>query len=415
MNEEVRRIMKLVEQGKLSAEDAMELIDAFNEPKSETGPESTSPPPPPGPGEPQSPPSPGAAGPSGPPPPRDRSEDPLSQLVDAIERIGRGVASSVNWKEVADQAKQGASKGVEALKKASEDIRKGKINFKLFGSHVERELRLGFEVPEGKLLRIENPTGDVRLIGGQSESVVIAQARVHGSDREDAQAKADLYTLVIEESDQWVLIKQPDMSGLAVDLEVRLVGSVPIECRSEHGDVHADQLSSGFKLVSKAGDVKLDNVHGVVEIHNAAGDLTMHGCNVQSLAVEQKRGDLTLHEVRGNLNLRCASGDVELEECSGKSISIEAVSGDISLDLVDPVDGHINVRAVHGDVIVRVADGGNARVILSTLRGEASTNLDLQDEAITDQRITGRQGEGLGTIDISAVNGDVRLDLREYL
>jgi DUF4097 and DUF4098 domain-containing protein YvlB len=92
---------------------------------------------------------------------------------------------------------------------------------------------------------------------------------------------------------------------------------------------------------------------------------------------------------------------------------VEAASGDVSVDLAAPVDGAVNLRTVSGDVSVEVPDGSDCRVSLSTLRGTVSTTLELQDAAQASLTLTGRLGEGTGTLDASTVNGSVRLGLRD--
>ncbi len=403
MKDDIRRIMKLVEEGKLSADDAVELIEAFeNQPKAEE------------PAEPEYAGTSGSATPPPPPPPPGsaaKGDDPLSQIVDAIEKIGRGVANSVNWKEVAEQTKSGAMKGVEALKKTAAEVRKG--NFPFFGTHVTREVTMSFDAPSGKTLRIENAVGDIKISSGFDKSSIKATAKVHGTDRDDAQRKADIYTLIVEESDSVVLIKQPDMSGLAVDLEIELSSEPMIEIKGQQGDVDLNGAPGGARVALKSGDVSIDQAKGLVEIQNSAGDFSCSDSTLHTLTLEQKSGDVTLHGVKGNINLRCAAGDISLTNCSGQSISLEAVSGDIKADLDQPVTGSVNIRAVNGDVRVDVPDGCDARVMLSTLRGDVACGLALDDEVSTEQRITGHLGAKTGSIDISAVNGDVHLDQRK--
>jgi DUF4097 and DUF4098 domain-containing protein YvlB len=113
------------------------------------------------------------------------------------------------------------------------------------------------------------------------------------------------------------------------------------------------------------------------------------------------------------MNVRTASGDVTVKASSGKSLSLESVSGDVWIDLEEPVAGLMNVRTVNGDAFVSIPDGNDARVSLSTLRGRVKCAIDLADTAKSDQRITGRLGDGTGTIDVSAVTGNVTLEMRD--
>jgi hypothetical protein len=79
--------------------------------------------------------------------------------------------------------------------------------------------------------------------------------------------------------------------------------------------------------------------------------------------------------------------------------------------MAEPVMGAMNVRTVSGDARVFVPDGSDCHVMLSTLRGSVSSTLELADLNQESLTITGKLGQGSGSIDISAVNGDVHLGL----
>ena len=92
---------------------------------------------------------------------------------------------------------------------------------------------------------------------------------------------------------------------------------------------------------------------------------------------------------------------------------MEATYGNVTVDLDEPLNGTLNVRTVNGDATVSVPDGCDCRVKLSTIRGEVHCGFDLIDEAREESRVTGALGTGNGTLDVSAVTGNVSLDLRD--
>jgi DUF4097 and DUF4098 domain-containing protein YvlB len=112
--------------------------------------------------------------------------------------------------------------------------------------------------------------------------------------------------------------------------------------------------------------------------------------------------------------VRSSNGDVRLKDVAGSTISVETVSGDIDLDMKEPTDGTVNARTVSGDVLIDLASGTNARVMLASLSGAVSSRIELDDEQRTEERITGKIGSGDGTVDASAVSGDVRLSWRDH-
>lgn len=391
MKDEITRIMKLVQEGKLSPEDAAELIEAFEKAPQEE---------------------------------QDGSEDhvegeaesksePFSGFVEAIEKMGRSVANAVDWNEIASQVKAGTQKGVEAIKIAAEQAKQGKSPFIFFGSSEMREVSLPLDVAPGKTLRVENPAGDVRIFGGEAIGSVSARATLRGHDADEARAKAEQYTLVVEESDHFVLIKQPDVTGLSVDLEIRISGNSPVEVRCQSGDIEVNQCTAGVRLNGSSGDIRMNDVQGAIDISTQSGDVSILDAVATAINIEGKSGDITLENAKGNVNIRTSSGSVRLQRASGKTISIEAVSGDVIVGANEPVDGTVNVRTVNGNANVSMPDGANCRVALSTLRGSVHSDFELAEAAKGESRLTGKLGEGIGSIDLSAVNGNVALKKSE--
>jgi hypothetical protein len=390
--------LKLVEEGKLSAADAYELIEAFeNSPEEEAPKASAGETPPAEPSKATEEPSAGA-------------KDPLKCLVEAIEKLGKDAANKVNWQEVAKQARESAQKASETIKSGFEQAKKGG-GFSFFtGTAVAREVALPLAVPEGKLLRIENPCGEIKVTGGYDIGTVIAQARFRGGG-DDLEAKADAYTLIIEENESAVVIKQPDVPGLSVDLEVHLAGNAPIEIRGESGGIEVIETKSGCRVSSRSGNVHLKGLNGQLEISAQSGDLTVEDSTATSLQIENKSGDLVLRRVTGSANVRTTSGGISIRDCELKTLAVDGVSGDVAVDLRTAITGAVSIRTVSGNTLVAVPDGSDCRVALKTLRGHVKCAIPLTEEARLDGQVTGKLGDGKGTLDVSAVTGDITLEM----
>ncbi len=243
MKEEIRRIMKLVQEGKLSPEDAAELIDAFGGES-----ERATPPPPPE--------ADGTAG-NGAKAESAKSKDPFKGFVDWAEGLGKDVSEGVNWQEIADQVRTGTKKSWESIRQGVEKIREGKINLAWFSTYESREISLPLRVPEGKTLRIENPCGGVKVVGGMDEGRVNASATIRGADEIEARENAEAFTIVIEENDHQVLIRQHDVSGVSVDLEVLLDSRAQVEVKAAAGDVSIAETGAGAKVATQSGEVTM--------------------------------------------------------------------------------------------------------------------------------------------------------------
>ncbi|MBV6457948.1 MAG: hypothetical protein HONBIEJF_01068 [Fimbriimonadaceae bacterium] len=393
MREDIKRVIELVQEGKISPEDAAELIDAM---QSTDGTAAA--------GEPHAAAVDGEAGEGS----EAKPKPPFADIIESIERLGKEVTSGVNWKEVTQQFKQTAQKGFEKIKEVAKDAKFVGV----FGTAFEREIVMPLAIDSDKTLRIENTAGDIKVHGGASEGSIVALLTIRGPDYHAAQARADEYTLMLEEGDQVVTLKAPDISGASVDLHLHVPGSPQIEIRSESGDVEVHDIHASCRVNGRSGDVRLSKVDGPIDVQTTSGDVKLENCDAGNLTIENKSGDVVLDQVKGHIVARTASGDVRLHECSGRTLSIEAVSGDVVVDLIQPIDGVANVRTVNGDVRVGIPDGSDCRVALATLRGDVSCEVDLAERQTLQGRVQGRLGEGTGTLDVSAVNGNVWLYLR---
>ena len=399
MREEVQRISKLVADGKLSPEDAAALIDAFYETdRSEEQESATTPPPPPPPTE--------EAKKTG-------ARDPFRSLIESIEKMTKEGMETVDWNEVSKHARQSAKKGLDQLKAGIEDLSKGKVNIGWLLTSEEREITLPLSIPTGKTLKIDNASGEIKVVGGFEVGSVTAHARFKGATIEEAKAKADAYTLIIEESDHIVEIRQPDVNGLTVDIEIQMPGHGNVNIHSESGNIQLLDTQGGCRVDGKSGNVVLRGLHGIVEVATASGNISIEDTEGASLSLENRSGNIRAARTKGNLKARTASGDITVTNSGGKVISIETASGNVSVDLDEPVTGTLNIRTVDGNALASLPDGSDCRVSLSTLRGVVQSGIDLEDEARAESRITGRLGGGTGTLDISAVTGNITLELRD--
>ena len=153
--------MTLVQEGKLSPEDAAELIEAFNdapdEPRAASGP---------------SEPNEGGNSDDG----HSKTEDPFSKLIGSIEKIGKDVAKNVNWNDIAVQVRQGVGIGIDAIYNAADEAKKAGGFSMFFGTPQIKRVELPLSVPDGKTLRIETRDGDVTVVGTDEPGQLIIEA-----------------------------------------------------------------------------------------------------------------------------------------------------------------------------------------------------------------------------------------------
>ncbi|RMG26364.1 MAG: hypothetical protein D6724_01965 [Armatimonadetes bacterium] len=398
MKEQVIRILKMVQEGRLSPEDAYELMDAFvdfgeGEPKEGAKEETAS----------------EDATESASKESKEKAES-FSALLDMIEKVRREIAESVQWQDVAEQIRSAATKGVGAVKATVDRISKGGVHW--FGPVETRSTELPLEVPAGKRLRIERTHGDVIVTGGAAIGQMKATVTVRGADMQDARSKAERWTPVIEESDGVVLLKQ-STDTLREDVEISVPAGVEVEVHAESGQVRVRGTEAPVRVTALAGDVSVENVSGRVAVVSHAGDVRIAHVKDAEVEIENRSGDVSLSDVHGSFSIRSAAGGVKCSEVTVQSGAIETVRGDVLLQLVKPFDGALTIRTVSGNVLADIDGASDCRVALSSVSGAVNTSISLEDLAHTRERITGRLGEGKGCLEISTVSGAVNLHLND--
>ncbi|MCW5946869.1 MAG: DUF4097 family beta strand repeat protein [Fimbriimonadales bacterium] len=399
MKDQVMRILRMVQDGRLSPDDAYELMAAFVNFDSGAGQETDQ-----------------VHEPTVDQPEQSASkstDDPFKKLMDSVEKMTKEGIDSVNWKEVASSVKSAAMRGVDTLRTNVEQMTKG--DFRVFWSSnkADKTVELPLHVGPDNALRVEWKHGDIKVRGGHSIGSMKSTATFRGKSTDEASAKADAWTPIVEENDGNITLKQSSDAD-SEDLELYLPEGVSLDVRAECGDIDIDGTKGPIRITTIKGDISVKEVAGSVEINSASADVSLAKVENGSVEIEVKQGDISLANVAGTIKIRSASGDVKGKEISGRSLSVETVDGEVDIDFSEALDGALSIRTVSGDVLIDLAGGSNCRVALSSLSGSARCDFELEDEKRTKERITGRIGNGDGTLDVSTVKGQVSLSLRDH-
>lgn len=399
MKDQVLRILRMVRDGRLSPDDALDLLDAFigfdtlehgqriesEETTSSTAHHVSA--------------------------EQDSKEDPFRKFIDSVEKMTRETIDAVNWKEVAQSVREAAKKGAEAAKVRVEMIGKKGFSFGWFGPTEIKTVELPLRVMGGNRIKVQRSRGDIKVIGGHSVASLSTTATLRGVSKDDARTRANRYTPIIEENDGTITLAQ-SVDTVAEDIELRVPSGVAIEVDSGSGDISVLDTHASVQIDIKSGDVNLRGVADEVEVSCYSGDIRVDHSELGALQIESKSGDIELNKVQGDLNLKASAGDVKARDIRSDFVTVESIAGDIDLDFEDAFSGSLNCRSVSGDILVDVRYGSDARVSVSSISGSVHANGELLDEHRTKERITGKLCNGKGNLDISSVSGDVTLTVR---
>lgn len=393
---EVERILKLVQEGKIDAKDALDLIETLEakDKDSSSGQEHS---------EEEVKETAGATADTS-------GKDFFGKVFDVIEGATKEVATAIQWDDVKRQIKENVDKGVETIRTATEEARKGNSPFSsVFGAQSDATFDLPLAVPEGKTLKLEVPSGDIKVQVSGNPGTIKGKATFRAYAEEDAKEKAKAYTPVIEESDKSITFRAPDTNDVSVDLQVALMDGCPIEIVSKSGAVSVSGTESSCRIEGIHGSVDLKEVSGIVNITLSSGDVQISDSECDQITVQTKSGSILLKRVDAVANLRTASGNIEIRSSGSHAASLETASGQIVAKFEEPYDAALNARTVAGNISITVPEDSDCRVNISTLSGSVATRLDLEDMRQERLNITGKLGKGNGTIDASAVQGDIEL------
>jgi len=387
MKEQILRILRMVKEGKLTPEDAYELLSAFVVIESE---------------------------PEGMEMEQERrvfTDEPFCRFIDYLEKMTKETMESVNWREVAEQVRAATQKGIETLRTSVEGLGKGEFLF-FMRDHETTTVDLPFEIDRGKTLILECTHCDIEVFGGYSEARVFAKATIRGESREDAKERASKWTPILEENADAVILKQSPLT-IFEELEIHVPKGVNVNIKVEHGDVEIRNTQAEVRISAKSGDIEIQGAEGDVVIGTLEGDVEV-SCTTGNIDIENpSSGDVELKSVSGNIKVRAANGDIEAKGIDGENIILETVNGDIDVRFSAPVTGSTNVRTISGDILLDLVSGNNCQVVLSSVSGTVRSEAEIPDAKKTRERLTGKFGAGEGTLFVSTVNGDISLNVVE--
>lgn len=283
---------------------------------------------------------------------------------------------------------------------------------------------LSFTVAPDASLQVENRFGAIYVIGGSQDVTVEIEKEAWSETEEEAQAH--LKDLRVE-----ALTQQSPTVG-ASRLEVRV--TAPEEWRDGWANLRL-RVPEGvtLKLETVFGEIRVENTAGQVEVHSISAPITLERLRGEVRA-ESISGDLRAVEIQGALRLAAKSGDVSAEKLlhggeihsvsgmvrlsgvEGGPIEARSVSGDVRLEEAGqqaPYD--ICIEAVSGDVVLNRVRGGlvTMKTISGDIKAETFEAATIQAETVSGDVRTTLSGPFSGTLTTSTVSGEVEITLSE--
>jgi hypothetical protein len=129
-----------------------------------------------------------------------------------------------------------------------------------------------------------------------------------------------------------------------------------------------------------------------------------------SVRVHTVNGSVEIQGVGGELRASTTNGSVEVTEAAGE-VQASTVNGGIQARYrTANSDGRHRFSTTNGSITVFLPDGAGGRLDAGTVNGGIHSDLPLEStDRATRHRLVGRLGKGRGSLELSTVNGTIRL------
>lgn len=309
---------------------------------------------------------------------------------------------------------------------------------------------------ESKVLKFKNPWGDVDIegydgthiqakitkeIGAQSPAELVKFEDVTLSTR----SEGEILSLVFENTDglqfdttvMHVALKIPqslnlDLSSYNYDVSLKNMSATQSEHQinsqsgdisfqnvaakklsaiSSSGTIQGDLVTEHLHAESKSGDVTLKGSVFEGSAQTKSGFLRFEGAVHQKLSLESTSADISLNllEGKGQLALKTTSGDIEISGKLEADAQLESSSGDLQGNIEVTGNAQVDMKSTSGDIDLMLEPASNCKLEIDSKSGDIEWRMELSGEESTPHTLRGNMGEGQGLLKASTSSGDVLL------
>ncbi len=179
-------------------------------------------------------------------------------------------------------------------------------------------------------------------------------------------------------------------------------------------DAHNAPVSvSGFKgslaIDVGSGSVHATQVDGELNVDTGSGSVEVTQVRGRRLTIDTGSGDVTGSDLQGDdVSVDTGSGSIALSAMRYPRASLETGSGNVRADLRGDV-GSLSVETGSGDVSIKAPATLGAEVEIETASGDIETDFPVQITRHARDHMSGKIGDGKGSIAIETGSGGVKL------
>ncbi|MBU1356527.1 MAG: DUF4097 domain-containing protein [Candidatus Edwardsbacteria bacterium] len=356
-----------------------------------------------------------------------------SQLKEEMD-ILRDNIHHINPGRIVAEAMAGVKEGLQGLKglKGLKDI------------HIEMDDLRGSEKAEEEkvitvpaqgvtILSVSQPRSDFEITGTDGDQINIrADIQVWAEEQDEAEEKLRSLDITTENDSGTLRIKLDGppwtkKRRTKVDFTIEMPRHITAEISSASGDITVSGLHKGARLNTASGDISVSDCIGELILSSASGEVGLNGCQKAKIKINTASGDIQMSGAEGEIAFQTVSGDVSAS-LSG-NVQGQTVSGGIDIKAEKPGEIKINstsgdvrfqgplsgvndsaIATVSGDVSLGLEKGSSAMIEAGTVSGDIDCGLELAGSRQSSRSLSGKLGDGQGSLKVKTVSGDIEIN-----
>jgi DUF4097 and DUF4098 domain-containing protein YvlB len=279
------------------------------------------------------------------------------------------------------------------------------LGISLAGSVVAGEVRETIDAAADGQVDIVNIAGSVEVIGWSNSSVEVTGTL--GDKVEE---------LILERKGDRVLVKvkvpRNSHGKISSDLVIHIPKNSSVEVSTVSADIEVEGVMGEQSLQSVSGDIDTEAGKHDIAAESVSGDIEIAGeSNDAETSAGTVSGDITLSNLSGAVEAESVSGDVIIDGGTFDRATAEVVNGDIRFLAGLRKGGKLAVESINGDVDIKFSGDVSAEFDIETFNG------DIDNCFGPDAERTSRYAPGLelrfkvdggdGRVVVSTLNGDI--------
>lgn len=322
-------------------------------------------------------------------------------LANAIEKIQ--IERNVNWEEAQRLMPDMPAPPVIVLPQGKDYTSishgKGEITFTIPESRrvlVRRPGEIGMvkvfadsteAIPSGLPIQVENPIGEVTVIGWPKNfAVVRAEIEVAAKTESEAKGLTEKVGLQLNQRAEGLMVEvvlpslsDPSKRIVNCNIHLKTPQANPISASSSFGDIHvskmrapvtiagsnslvtANDIAADLTVTTDISDLRIDNISGTLTITNSLGAIEASDI-IGTITITNTTGAITLTDSRGEAVLRNTGhidvrehiGSVDIDNSNGL-VEVSHVQGDL---MAQNAYRPLNIESITGAATVRNVNAG---------------------------------------------------------